>query len=399
MCLPRFICCLALTVACVPLALGQAETDREATERRLRDLQEQISQDQYRLSQTVEAEQASLQTLEDLNRQITVREELVRNYQLRLQQLSLESVDLTKSLSELEAELNDLKEQYQSRAEHAYKYGRMHDLALILAAESINQMLIRVRYLHRFADQRRRKLDEIESAGAALQDKRAQLQDTRAETEKLLTDAKAEQATLRDLRGERRKVVSELRAQRSTLEKEISRKTTAARQLETRIRELIAAATARRNAAPGTASAAEYAELSGSFLQNRGRLPWPSDGVVTEPFGDIVHPVYGTKTPNPGVLIATRASAEVRAVFEGTVISVSVIPAFGTYVVLEHGEYLTVYSNFSALYVTEGERVRAGQIIGRAGTDAEPKRTGVFFALFQKGSNAPLDPLPWLRPQ
>src|SRR5690606_11706049 len=119
------------------------------------------------------------------------------------------------------------------------------------------------------------------------------------------------------------------------------------------------------------------------------------DGVVREPFGDRIDPVYGTRTPNPGMLIDTPASAEVHAVFDGQVVEVSVLPDFGTYVAIEHGDYQSIYSNFSVTYVREGERVRAGQVIGRAGTDAEPRGRALFFGLFT--DKRFIDPQPWLR--
>ena len=114
-----------------------------------------------------------------------------------------------------------------------------------------------------------------------------------------------------------------------------------------------------------------------------------------EPFGDRVDPVYGTKTPNPGILLDTQSAADVRAVFDGQVVEVSVLPDFGTYVAIEHGDYQTIYSNFSATFVSEGQRVRAGQVIGRAGTDAEPRGRAVFFGLFT--SKRFIDPEPWLQ--
>ncbi|WP_243664161.1 murein hydrolase activator EnvC family protein, partial [Rhodothermus marinus] len=120
------------------------------------------------------------------------------------------------------------------------------------------------------------------------------------------------------------------------------------------------------------------AELTGSFEQNRGRLPWPAEGAVVEPFGEVVNPVYGTRTPNPGILIATAPQAEVRAIFDGRVIAIDAMPEYGTYILIQHGEYQTFYSNLSLVYVSVGQEVRAGQVIGRAGTDAEPNARGYF---------------------
>ena len=64
---------------------------------------------------------------------------------------------------------------------------------------------------------------------------------------------------------------------------------------------------------------------------------------------------------------------------------------------IDHGEYKSVYSNFSVLYANTGDYVRAGQIIGKAGTQDDPKGEGIFFGLFKNG--APVDPLPWFNGQ
>lgn len=387
---------LLLPSAPVGSARAQETIDRETTEERLSELKQQIEADQRRLTETTEAERATMETLQNLDRQIALREELIRNYQRRVQQITSESDSLRNTLTDLESELDALKQQYRTRAEHAYKYGRMHDLALILSAKSINQMLVRVRYLHRFAEKRRTKLSDILRAGDDLRSRRSELEQMLARNEQLLREAEQEQRNLGQLQLNRRRVISELRQQRSTIERSIEQSQSAARELENRIRDLAAAASTRRRVAEAAnpRAAAEFVEMTGSFLQNRGRLPWPTSGVVREPFGDIINPVYGTRTPNPGVIIETQASAEVRAIFDGQVIDVSLLPEYGTYVVIEHGEFKSVYSNFSMTYVAEGDRVRAGQIVGRAGTDAEPKGTAVFFALFKEG--VPLDPLPWL---
>lgn len=395
----RFVIILLLCIGAAAPVLGQGASDRGETEERLRDLKAQIEDDRRMLSETEEAERATVETLQNLDRQIALRQELIRNYRRHVRQISHEMDSLRTAMSRLEAELNVLRQQYQSRASHAYKYGRMHDLALILSAKSINQMLIRVQYLHRFTSQRRERLSGIRETGAELRVRRADLQDMLATNERLLEEQEREQRDLERLQQNRQRVLADLKEQGSTLQQSLERKQAAASELENRIRELTAAASTRRRIreAADPNAAAEYAEISGSFEDNRGRLPWPTRGVIGESFGNVVNPTYGTMTPNPGIVIETQASAEVRAVFDGQVIDVSILPEFGTYVVVEHGAYKSVYSNFSMTYVSEGDRVDAGQIIGRAGTDAEPKGKAIFFGLFKNGS--PIDPGPWLRSQ
>lgn len=396
----RAVLLLTFLLSCLlpRLTLGQ-ESDRATTERRLQELQRLIEDEQKRLSQTREAERASMETLEQLDRQIALRTELVRTYRRRVRQLSEEGDSLRRSMSALEQDLGRLKGQYRDHAIHAYKYGRMHDLALILAAKSINQVLIRVNYLRRFGQQRKERLQAIADAGSALQQRRARLDSMLVSNERLLKSTQEETRNLAQLQENRKRVIAGLRAQRSQLEADLAQHRAAVNELNSRIRALAESASNRRRAeeTSNPTAAAAFVELTGSFQQNRGRLPWPANGVVREPFGDIVNPVYGTRTPNPGILIDTPSSSDVRAVFNGRVVEVSVLPDFGTYVSIEHGEFQSVYSNFSTTFVNEGDQVRAGQVIGRSGTDDEPKGRAVFFALFRKG--VAFDPQPWLSRQ
>ena len=97
---------------------------------------------------------------------------------------------------------------------------------------------------------------------------------------------------------------------------------------------------------------------------------------------------------NPGILIATTPAEPVHAIFDGEVILVDAMPDFGTLITVAHGDFKTVYSNFSSIAVRKGDHVAAGQVLGRSGSANEPRGAGVFFALF-KGGTA-VDPLPWL---
>jgi septal ring factor EnvC (AmiA/AmiB activator) len=398
-----------LTIALLTTLWGVADADaqdtlssRQATEQRLDALKDQIARDESRLQDAQEKTKASLERLDAIKRKIALREELVATYNQRIRELEREQAVLRDTLERMQTRLRDLREEYRARVVHAYKYGRMHDLALILASQSINQMLVRVRYLRRFAQQRQDKQQTVQAAARDVERRRDTLAATRSETESLLTEARAERETLRDLQDERQRVVRSLRQRESELQSQIEQKRAQAKELERRIREMVAAAQRRaeeeQTEAEQAATSAVYASLSASFQDNRGRLPWPADGVITESFGNQVSD-YGTSTYHPGILIATNPGVPVRAVFEGRVTGIDFVPGYGTYLVLRHGDYLTVYSNFSSVTVSTGQTVEAGQVLGDAGTPNEPRDAGVFFAVFDANENTSVDPLDWLAPQ
>lgn len=373
--------------------------DRQATEQRLQELREQIAEYEERVSEVRERAEASEQSLREVEREIAVRTELISSFQRRMDELTQESAQLQASMRGLEEEVQAVQQQYQDRATHAYTYGRLHDLALILSAESINQMLIRIQYLTRFTQQRREKLVEMEAASAQLREQRAELQAARDRTQELLAEAERERRNLSRLEDERRNIVATLRNEQEDIEEQLDEDRSREQALVEELRRIAEAGAerGRERAASSARSAAEFEALSGSFLENRGELPWPSPGVVTEAFGEVVNPVHGTRTPNPGILIATREQEEVRAVFDGQVETVDIIPNFGRFVVVSHGQFQTLYSNFSLLYVGPGDQIDAGQVIGRAGTDAEPRGASVFFAIFDGGEE--VDPTRWLGPR
>lgn len=395
---------LLIALLLPPPALAQE--DQATTERRLRELRSQIAADEQRLSQTRAAERSGATRLNEVNREIALREELVGTYRMRMEQLAYELDSLTTSITQMETTLRHVQREYQERARHAYQYGRLHDLALILSASSVNQMLVRVRYLNRFSQQRKHQVLQINQTAATLHERKARLDEMLATNEAMLRDAETEQQTLARLHKDRQQMVQRLQSERTTLETSLTRNRSLARELEQRIQSIVAANTQRRrNTNPGTPPTAnspdltplgqaEVSTLTSGFAQRKGRLPWPVSGRIREPYGTVVNREHGTTTPNPGILIGSAASAEVKAVYEGRVLSVDLMPELGTFLILEHGDYYSVYANFSLLYVSKGDRVQAGHVLGRAGTEAEPKGNGLFFGLFREGQA--LDPTPWL---
>ena len=124
--------------------------------------------------------------------------------------------------------------------------------------------------------------------------------------------------------------------------------------------------------------------ISGNFAANQGRLPWPtSNGYISGHFGVQAHPVLKhVTTNNKGVYIQTPAGSNVRAVFEGKVTQIFYIQG-NNGVIVQHGNYRTVYANLSAIYVREGENVNAKQSIGKIYTDSDnDNKTELYFQIY-----------------
>jgi septal ring factor EnvC (AmiA/AmiB activator) len=441
---------LAVLLAAGPAAGAQ---DRAATERRLEALRSQIAtvERQVRAARTEEA--GALAALQGIESEIQLREQLVSTYATSLDSVRTETTALRRSIDRLEDAIESARRSYRRRATHAYMRGRLDDLALILSANTLSEALARARYLRRFTQARRRQVERIAVQTSELRDRQASLEGTMRETQRLLTASRAEQSELTTRRRDRESLVSEVRRRRTTLEGELAQQREDAAALEGLVRELVAAerrraeeaerrrreaeeaarraeeeALARRRAeeeaaraqgiterrtrptprrpraTPAEAAPTPAAEagppenrpvaMSGSFRANRGRLPWPVDGNVSGRFGTRTDPAYGTRIESPGIDITSAPGAGVRAVFAGTVERIGAMSTYGTYVMVSHGGYTTVYGNLSDVMVRQGQTVAAGQALGRAGTSEQRRGAGLFFAVFEDDN--PVDPLGWL---
>ena len=380
-----------LTASVLP-ALAQSPN----TQQELNELQEAIRRFETDISTTESAQRDALRLLEESNAEIGLRENLIRSYAAKLTELDSTQAQYQRRAADTRVEVEALRDAYRDRARHAYKRGGVQDLALVLASGSINEALVRARYLRRFTERRRRQVDLLLEREADLAGQESEVVEARQRIQELIADQRDEQVDLAQAKQARTGVVTELQQQRAQLEVQLRQKQADAEGLRARIAEEIRKAReaarkdVRRNPSSGAAIAAE----TGSFLQNRGRLPWPSEGTVTGNFGVRTHPVYGTKTTSPGIEMRTASAAPVKSVFKGTVNRVFVMAGYGTCIMIAHGDYSTVYCNLSEVLVRQGTDVGVNQFIGRAGTAEQPLGPGLFFSVWDKGAQQ--DPKLWL---
>ena len=139
----------------------------------------------------------------------------------------------------------------------------------------------------------------------------------------------------------------------------------------------------------------EEKTLNTSFINNKGRLPWPvAKGAKVGDYGNYAHPdVPSVTIENRGIDILTDAGAPVRAVFEGEV--TSIMDIMGTKVVMiRHGEYISVYQNLANVNVSKGSKVSTKQTIGTVAKNVSSNTYELHFEIWRNSSN--LNPNDWL---
>ncbi|MGJ9422774.1 peptidoglycan DD-metalloendopeptidase family protein [Aeromicrobium sp. CF3.5] len=126
-----------------------------------------------------------------------------------------------------------------------------------------------------------------------------------------------------------------------------------------------------------------------------GALLDPLNGPVSSPFGMRVHPVTGVRKLHDGTDFAAPCGTPVRAASSGVVEATPTDAGYGQRVLLDHSDGLTSgYAHLSSRSVTVGEKVDAGQVVGRVGSTGMSTGCHLHFMVLDHG--APTNPSPYL---
>jgi septal ring factor EnvC (AmiA/AmiB activator) len=364
-------------------SMNASEQDIKKKERALEKLRKEIDAYEQRIHESEKKEKVTLDRLDNYEKQSN----LVR---LLLSELIDEEEDLQTSIALtadnitfLGKQLSFLKLHYAKYVTSVYKYGRVYDLETLLSSKSINQLYIRIEYLKRFSDQRKKDLEKIQEKHRLLEIEKADLQVKLQEQQEVIADKQKEDNFLQQKKQKRSLALKEIRKDKAVMKKELVRKTQAAQELENLITDLVEKERIRkeREAELARERAAERerlklkkieeppAETGTAFDSRKGRLPWPvSAGTVVAHFGNHVHPVLKTITQNTGIDISIKSGAPVKSVADGEVAMIHWLPSYGNLVILRHpGGYHTVYAHLSDISVTEGQIVKDGAVIAKSG--------------------------------
>jgi murein hydrolase activator len=414
-------------------ASAQQSTDKDALQRQREQLKKEIEETEKALIETRKTTKVNLGQLSLINKKMDLQGNVINNISSEIKKLN-DNIYLSQlEINKIKRILDTLKVEYAKSMVYAYKNRSNYDfLNFIFSANNFNDAIKRIAYLKSYRTYREMQAENILKTQAMLEDKIEMLSGTKKQKNVVLSEQdkeldklakqKEEKATVvNQLKGRQKELLEQVKAKRkqdakiknaitAMIRREIEiAKAEAARKEKERLAELkknkpetpedskeAATAKTTKPAAPKSNSVLVSSEadkaLNASFEKNKGSLPWPADGFVISHFGPNQYP-GGIDYNNPGVSIGTKVGESVKAVFDGEVTLVSYIDNKQA-VFIKHGKYFTVYSNLASANVQRGDKVKTGQVIGKA--DANDEGQGeVDFILMKESDN--VNPESWLR--
>ncbi len=380
----------------LPLSLF-AQKDKQTLENKKKQLQGDIEYQNKLLKETTSGKQISLGQLIIINKNISAREELIATINFQIRELGKQIEETVSLVDAMENDLKTLKSEYARMINHAYKSRNSYDkMVFVFSARDFNQAYKRLKYYEQYTEYRKNQALLIMKTQEVLRQKNTELEIKKQEKEQLLQTEKQEKQNLTSAKEQQQVTLKKFQNKEKQLREDIKKKQSEIAKLQKAIEEAIRKEMEEQKKKGFFAMTPEMKELSSNFENNKGKLPWPVvKGVVTEWFGEHEHPVMkGIKVKNNGLEIETTQGSAARAVFDGEVSKVIIIPGSGKAVLVRHGEFLSVYFKLQETLVQPGDKVKIKQEIGTIITDETNNKTELHFEIWK--GKVILNPEDWI---
>ncbi len=413
--MPKFL--LSFLFICMTSLMWSQESQQEKLEQRKAQIQQEIRENESLLQTVKKKEKSAVNVIVIQTNKIKLKEKLINTTEKQAKLLGNDMYINQIQINKLKRELKVLKEDYAKMIVKSYKSRSEESRAMfLLSSENFLQAYKRAQYMKQYTSFRKTQGEEIKSKSSELVQFNEKLDVQKIAKKKLIAENEKERLALEQEKQEQQKLVNSIKKDKNKIAADIKKKQKESkaidRQIDRLIREAIAEANrraalekAKALANTGTKTGTKPAErepaepvsstkitltpegkiVADNFRANKGRLPFPVEkGYISLGYGDQAHPIYKSlMIHNSGVEITTEQGANARAVFDGVVSSVIVLSPVNKAVMIQHGDFFTVYQNLSSVSVSKGEKVSRKQNIGKVRTSGETGKTVIKFLILQ----------------
>ncbi len=390
-----------------PIDLNAQEVDVspiDAPEKRLKEIERTATL----LTTTRKNKAAIIDEYYALQQQIDQGDEIIKKLQQQIYRATQKMERSALAVDSLELDIDKLELEYATMIRQAFrsKIGN-NELLFLFSAESFTQVVKRWRYIQQYGEYRKQQIRQILDTQSALKKQIKDLELGKTKQERLLkseaSQYKAMQAAintksvlLNSLQKEERFIVSLLKEQKLAHE-------ALSRVLSSVIIEDIDTEKDKTNLSEITTSSPPPKKILSptiryQFAQRQGKMDWPiQNGVITRYFGNQRHPIHKKIViNNNGIDIKARSNRTVFSLEEGLVTAIQIVPGYLNTLIVQHGDYYTVYSNLETIKVKKGDIVLAHQAIGEVGINTRKDYPELHLEIWK--GKIRLNPMRWLKP-
>lgn len=394
-------------------SLSEAEKEKAALEAELEEAQALIDE----LKGSKEDIESKVRQLDS---RLTEIESRILSLEEKLEQTNVQIEDTKEQLLEAENDESIQYERMKYRIKYMYENGSsMSMLEVLLTSGSIAEFISQAEYIRQITNYDREMLKKYQDTQQTVEDTKSTLEADYDQLEELknqvgkereavqiLLAAKEEELTgikgdISNAQADADAVAAEIQAQNDIIaqiqaleaRKEAERK--AAEEKAKQEAEKQQQEQQQENSTEQPTEGTEQQEkepepeIPPEEKYNGGAFVWPcpSSTRVTSDYGNRLSPTAGASSNHKGIDIGADYGAAIVAAADGSVAFAGYNSGMGNYVMISHGSGLyTVYGHCSALLVSTGDTVTAGQTIAQVGSTGISTGNHLHFGVSKDGA-------------
>lgn len=310
-----------------------------------------------------------------VNNRLSEIQEVLRTTQEKLNKAKAAQQKAQKDLDVANYQLAQNKDKLKSRIRSMYKQGDEGMIMVLIGSRDAASFASRKALLERIARRDKELFEKIKEQREVVAAKKREQDMWVKEVNDLKARQKHEQSRLAEANEDKRGLLANLNKKEDLLENQLEELEQESNRLQREI------AKWQRDGA------------SGALIPFRGNLFRPIAGArMTSGFGYRIHPISKKRKLHTGIDFGAPMGTPIHAAAPGVVIVAGTMRGYGNTVVIDHGGGLsTLYGHASRLYVSRGQRVKAGQTIAAVGSTGYSTGPHLHFETRINGS--PVNPL------
>ena len=385
-------------------------------EKEKQELEIKIKQTHSQLNKEKKKKNSALEQLQLSNKKIKQHNQLLNNLEntIKVQNSSIKKVEkqtleIEENILIKEEELTLTQNTLSNIIYQTYVWKNTYNESFFLiSSDDLNQLYKRKQYLNQLALNRKNQISKIKKIRKELEGVKQKLINEETELlkeekrlEDIFSNKESENKILELEKNNNSKIVFEIKKNEQHYRNKLNEQKKEAKEIEEQIKKIIeeeirkSREEAEKNNS-GSPLTPEDLELSSNFTSNKGRLPWPlQKGIIVSSFGIQKNKaISGVETKNNGIDFSTDPGQNCRVIFDGKISRIFFIKGKGKAVLVNHGNYFTVYSGLQDVIVKSGDEVISKQKIGTIITSETTKETQLHFEIW-KGKETQ-NPVKWL---
>lgn len=284
-------------------------------------------------------------------------------------------------LSQSEKKLEEQNEMFESRVVALYTTGNVSYMEVLFGASSFSDMVSRLEWVTAIMEYDKNLISEMKAEKQKIETKRAELESKKKSAEVLKAEAGTKYGELEQKAAEKQKLMSSLEKDKSYYEMLIAAEEKEAANIKARIQALQS-----QNSGSGTGGSSSSSSGTSSITGGKSFS-------ITSPYGWRIHPITGVSKFHKGIDIAAPSGTAIYSLKSGTVMYTGYdANGYGYYVMVDHGDIISLYAHNSSIVVTAGQQVKSGQLICYSGNTGGSTGPHLHFEVRLAGSGETINP-------